>query len=115
LTLEFSALLREAQLYEARLLAGSAISLTPGDSGVEQAEHAALAPPASQANVLWVDPREAARRLGLSVSYLAQLRIKGGGPAFGKYGRAVRYRIQDLDDWSASRMQSSISDVHHVS
>ena len=42
---------------------------------------------------------DAARYLGLSVSYLEKLRPRGIGPKFVRMGRAVGYRIQDLDQW----------------
>jgi excisionase family DNA binding protein len=48
---------------------------------------------------------EAANYLGLSASYLNQLRVlgvKGGkieSPPFIKIGRAVRYRRIELDEW----------------
>ncbi len=40
---------------------------------------------------------EAARYLGMSIAWLRQSRMRGAGPAFYKYGRAVRYRLADLD------------------
>jgi predicted DNA-binding transcriptional regulator AlpA len=46
---------------------------------------------------------EAARYLGVSHAWLARHRWAGTGPAFirvgGKNGRAVRYRISDLQAW----------------
>ena len=47
--------------------------------------------------------REAAKYLGLSISTLNKLRCTGGGPAFLKLGRAVRYTPDDLQDWLDSR------------
>jgi excisionase family DNA binding protein len=41
--------------------------------------------------------KEAAQRLGLSVSTLQQRRFRGRLPAFVKLGKAVRYRPEDLD------------------
>ena len=41
----------------------------------------------------------AAAITGLSVSTLNKLRCSGGGPAFLKLGRAVRYKPVDLKDW----------------
>lgn len=46
-----------------------------------------------------VDAREAALYLQISTSSLAKWRISGFGPKFSKLGRAVRYRIADLDDF----------------
>ncbi|MGE3843149.1 MAG: DNA-binding protein [Vicinamibacterales bacterium] len=57
---------------------------------------------------------EAATYIGMSVSFLRQCRWGGpavgtskraktarSGPAFYKYGRAIRYAIADLDAWIA--------------
>lgn len=45
-------------------------------------------------------PAEAARYLGLSESYLAKLRWRGGGPTYHKLSaKAVRYSRSDLDAW----------------
>ena len=47
--------------------------------------------------------REAAARLGLSVSWLAKAAMSGGGPRFIKLGKSrqahVRYRVSDIDAW----------------
>ncbi|WP_408053264.1 helix-turn-helix transcriptional regulator [Streptomyces sp. CMC78] len=44
-------------------------------------------------------PGEAAEYMGLSVSTLANWRCRNEGPPFVKAGRAVRYRLADLDRW----------------
>jgi excisionase family DNA binding protein len=54
---------------------------------------------------------DAAAYLGLSVSYLNKMRISGGGPVFLKLSRAVRYRQEDLDAWTASRRYNSTSAI----
>jgi hypothetical protein len=50
-----------------------------------------------------LDERDAARILGVSVSWLQRKRCQGGGPDFirvgGPTGRAVRYRVSDLHRW----------------
>lgn len=43
---------------------------------------------------------EAAARLGLSPSSLEKLRRRGRGPIARRIGRLVRYRRDDLDEWS---------------
>lgn len=113
LTLEFAACLREAQLHEARLLGKPKPNLA---ASPVSAATAALPPVAAAAAIeaLWVDAKQAARRLGLSTSYLAQLRLRGGGPPFSKHGRAVRYALHELNKWAASRTQISTSDVAHA-
>ena len=51
----------------------------------------------------------AAAYLGLAESTLEKARVTGTGPDFVKLGRAVRYRVADLDGWLASRVVSSTS------
>jgi predicted DNA-binding transcriptional regulator AlpA len=52
----------------------------------------------------YVDDRTLADLLGLSRSYLRQLRVSGGGPRFTRLGaKAVRYRVADALDWAASK------------
>jgi hypothetical protein len=46
---------------------------------------------------IYLRPVEAATYLKTSPSTLAKFRVYGGGPAFCKLGRAVRYRTADLD------------------
>ena len=53
----------------------------------------------------------AAAKTGLSVSTLNKLRCSGGGPAFLKLGRAVRYKPVDLKDWLDSRRVMSTSEI----
>ena len=53
----------------------------------------------------------AAAITGLSISTLNKLRCSGGGPAFLKLGRAVRYKPADLKDWLDSRRVMSTSEI----
>jgi excisionase family DNA binding protein len=46
---------------------------------------------------------QAAHYVGLSPRTLEKMRAFGGGPEFRRHGRQVRYHIDDLDAWSASR------------
>jgi predicted DNA-binding transcriptional regulator AlpA len=54
---------------------------------------------------------EAAGYVGLAPVTLERMRLTGEGPPFAKLGRAVRYRLQDLDNWVASRLVRSTSEV----
>lgn len=58
----------------------------------------------------YVGDLEACRILGLSRSYLRRLRVEGGGPTFSSFGRAVRYRVDNLYSWADSRARSSTSE-----
>lgn len=61
-------------------------------------------------NALLIDTKAAAERVALSVRMMEDLRLKGDGPPFAKIGRAVRYRVADLDAWVAGRLVTSTSD-----
>jgi len=60
----------------------------------------------------FVDDAVASEMLGLSRSYLRQLRVTGGGPRFSAFGRAVRYRLSDLFAWAGSKSVASTSERH---
>jgi predicted DNA-binding transcriptional regulator AlpA len=60
--------------------------------------------------LLVVDAREAARRLGLSTSTLAKMRLSGAGPAYVKLGRRVAYRTEDLEAWVVANRYCSTSE-----
>ena len=53
---------------------------------------------------------QAAEYLGLAVSTLNKWRCHGGGPVYIKMGRAVRYRVKDLEAFITSRMLYSTSE-----
>lgn len=60
-------------------------------------------------NALTVDTEGASRHIGLAVSTLEKLRVAGNGPPFVKLGRAVRYRLSDLETYLAERVVESTS------
>lgn len=55
-------------------------------------------------------PKEAARRLKLSTSWLAKARMRGDGPPFIKLGRSIRYSETGLMQWMKSRQRLSTSE-----
>jgi hypothetical protein len=60
-----------------------------------------------------VNEKEAAKIIGLSVHWLRRKRWEGGGPKFVKMGSgqraAVRYLIEDLQDYISSHRVTSTS------
>jgi predicted DNA-binding transcriptional regulator AlpA len=52
----------------------------------------------------------AARRLGVSSSFLAKARMQGNGPRYRKLGRAVRYAQADLDHWLLACSRTSTAE-----
>jgi excisionase family DNA binding protein len=65
-------------------------------------------------NETYFTPTEAAKYLRISVSTLAKLRVYGGGPAFTRIGRAIRYTRTELDAYMAARTARSTSDQPNV-
>ena len=58
-----------------------------------------------------LNEQNACELLGYSVRTLQKWRVVGGGPRFVKVSaRSVRYRVQDLLDWTAERTVTSTSD-----
>ena len=63
-----------------------------------------------KARATTVSPAEAAQRLGLQESTLANWRWCGRGPPHLKVGSRVRYREIDLVFWLESQLRGSTSD-----
>jgi hypothetical protein len=55
----------------------------------------------------YLDTKEAARRCGLSASWLAKLRLTGGGAPYLKLGRRVLYEGQEFEQWLGSHRRQS--------
>lgn len=67
---------------------------------------------ATPAHARFLDDIQAAKILGLSRSYLRQMRVKGGGPKFVRLGqRAIRYQVSELLDWAGERLVTSTSEL----
>lgn len=54
---------------------------------------------------------QAAKILDVTKSTLESWRCRGGGPSFVRYGRAIRYREEDLDLFIESKVRSNTSEV----
>ena len=54
-------------------------------------------------------PKQAARYLNLSVSWLAKRRLAGDGPPYVKLGGAVRYAETSLQQWMKGQQRISTS------
>lgn len=57
----------------------------------------------------FMTPEQVAERLGTSASRLKRLRLEGGGPAFVRLGRGVRYQTRSVLEWEQSLLQTSTS------
>jgi hypothetical protein len=58
----------------------------------------------------YLTPHEAANHLNCSGGYLSKGRVTGEGPRFLKLGKAIRYRLEDLDAWANDRMHDSTAE-----
>jgi excisionase family DNA binding protein len=65
-------------------------------------------PPAS--TIVLLTPKEAAKLLKVSVSWLAKARMRGDGPPFIKLGRAIRYSEAALIQWMKGQQRLSTSE-----
>jgi predicted DNA-binding transcriptional regulator AlpA len=54
-------------------------------------------------------PKDAARHMGLSTSWLAKRRLAGDGPPYIKMGGAVRYSQVALQQWMKTQQRLSTS------
>lgn len=61
--------------------------------------------------IVLLTPKEAAKVLKVSVSWLAKARMRGDGPPYIQFGRAVRYSEQALVHWMKSRQRFSTSEA----
>jgi excisionase family DNA binding protein len=67
--------------------------------------------PAAPVMVL-LTPKEAAKVLKVSLSWLAKARMRGDGPPFIKIGRNIRYAEAALLQWMKSRQRMSTSEQY---
>jgi len=66
---------------------------------------------------MMLNPKQAAKDLGVCVSTLAVWRCTGKGPAFHKFEGAIRYDAADLDAYKRSRRTRPVvraEQEHHV-
>ena len=77
-------------------------SKTPSPSGVLAPNRTATAP-------VLLTPKQAARYLNLSVSWLAKRRLAGDGPPYIKLGGAIRYAEASLQQWMKGQQRISTS------
>jgi hypothetical protein len=67
------------------------------------------APKISPAALVLLTPKEAARLLKVSISFLAKKRLTGDGPSYIKVGRSIRYTEVALLAWMNARQRQSTS------
>jgi excisionase family DNA binding protein len=51
----------------------------------------------------WLTRPEVAERLRIPQSTLESWAVKGMGPRFAKFGKHVRYRLDDVTDWEETQ------------
>jgi len=55
-------------------------------------------------------PKDAARLMKVSLSWLAKARMRGDGPPYMRIGRSIRYAEAALMQWMKSRQRLSTSE-----
>ena len=60
--------------------------------------------------IVLLTPKEAARLLKVSLSWLAKARMRGDGPPYIKIRRSIRYSEAALLQWMKSRQRQSTSE-----
>ncbi len=65
---------------------------------------------ASGPAIVLLTPKEAAKLLKFSMSWLAKARMTGDGPPFIKIGKAVRYSEASLIQWMKGQQRLSTSE-----
>ena len=66
-------------------------------------------PPQATDDDVLLSPKDAAKRIGMSVSWLAKARARGDGPRLVKYGRSVKYPLSYLLEDMRTRTSSPAS------
>jgi hypothetical protein len=61
-----------------------------------------------------LDTATAAKRLGVSPSFLAKARMQGVGPPYCKFGRVVRYTPANLDRYQIEHSRTSTAEQRAV-
>jgi len=64
---------------------------------------------AAAAIIVLLTPKEAAKLLKVSLSWLAKARMRGDGPPYIQVGRSIRYSEAALLQWMKSRQRRSTS------
>jgi predicted DNA-binding transcriptional regulator AlpA len=59
--------------------------------------------------IVLLTPKEAAKLLKVSLSWLAKARMRGDGPPYISIGRSIRYSEAGLIQWMKSRTRTSTS------
>jgi predicted DNA-binding transcriptional regulator AlpA len=65
----------------------------------------AIAKKSSTPTIVLLTPKEAAKLLKVSPSWLAKARMRGDGPPFIKFGKMVRYAEAALQAWLRSHQR----------
>ena len=59
---------------------------------------------ASRIAPIALTPHDATDHSSVTYSTLKKWRVNGDGPRYAKIGKAVRYRVEDLNEWLAKQL-----------
>ena len=63
----------------------------------------------TSAKKVWLNEKQVAERLNVSVKWLQAKRLRGDGIPFAKFGASVRYPLAALEDFEQQSLRSSTS------
>jgi len=67
--------------------------------------------PRANPGAKWLTEAQTAERLNLSVEWLQKERLKGSRIRFAKFGAAVRYSVEDIEEFERQSLRGSTSDL----
>jgi predicted DNA-binding transcriptional regulator AlpA len=79
------------------------MTVNPASTGVP-------APQKPTPSIDLLTPKEAAKLLKVSLSWLAKARMRGDGPPYIRIGRSIRYALAALIQWMKGRQRMSTSE-----
>lgn len=66
--------------------------------------------PAAPPGRPYLNTRQSAHFLSISVRKLEQMRSEGTGPRFRRHGRLIFYHVDDLESWSRATTAAELAD-----
>lgn len=57
---------------------------------------------------LWLTREDVAERFGVPVESVRYWEAKGTGPPSAKFGRHIRYRLTDVEEWEKTRVRGAV-------
>ena len=65
-------------------------------------------------NQAYIDTKQVAQLLGLSISTIKRLRKRSSGPPYSRVGKQIRYFVPDVRNWMISNQNRHKRDVEFL-